>query len=216
VFDGIVIAGPALRIQVNPRALARYGLTTADIHAAVEPAVTGTVAGQVRVGDRMYDLRVFVKHDDPLSTLRIRPGGGSTTLLPLSELATISTGEPEAEIKRENLATLVGVTARLGAGTWAARSRRSGGASRSRESRSHRGCPSRLAARLLQAAVLPGAAAHCWRASCWCRSSRCFGFANWRAPLVTSACAAAVPRRRALDAGDHRMTLNIASYGLRS
>src|SRR4029077_2583799 len=77
VFDGIVTAGPARRIQVNPRALARYGLTTADIHAAVEPAVTGTVAGQVRVGDRMYDLRVFVKHDDPLSTLRIRPAGGS-------------------------------------------------------------------------------------------------------------------------------------------
>ena len=61
VFDGIVIAGPAL--EVRPRsaepARARFGLTTEEIHAAVEPAVAGTVAGNVRVGERLYDVRVF-------------------------------------------------------------------------------------------------------------------------------------------------------------
>src|SRR5207237_3694909 len=53
VFDGIVIAGPALQVDVDALAAARFGLTTEQIHAAVEPAVTGTVVDQVRIGERM-------------------------------------------------------------------------------------------------------------------------------------------------------------------
>jgi len=109
-FDGIVIAGPALDIHVDPVAAARYGLTTADIHAQVEPAVLGTVTGQVRVGDRMHDVRLLLQHDSDLGDVRIRAGDA---LLPLSEVASIRTGAPEAEIDRENLRTFVGVTARL-------------------------------------------------------------------------------------------------------
>ncbi|HKI96278.1 MAG TPA: efflux RND transporter permease subunit, partial [Gemmatimonadales bacterium] len=112
-FDGITIAGPALDIRVKPQAAARYGLTTEDIHDAVEPAVIGTVADQVRVGDRLYDLRVFVNNDQALGNLLIRSNTQPAALVPLSELASISTGPPEAEIDRENLRTYVGVTARL-------------------------------------------------------------------------------------------------------
>ena len=113
VFDGIVIAGPALDIRVDPRAAARYGLSTEDVHAAVEPAVTGTVVDQVRVGDRMYDLRVFTRQHGPLGDLKIRALAPASALLPLSTVATIETGPPEAEIHRENLKTFIGVTARL-------------------------------------------------------------------------------------------------------
>ena len=48
IFDGIVIAGPALTVRVpaadgrsaegGPRSAARFGLTTEDVQAAVEPA----------------------------------------------------------------------------------------------------------------------------------------------------------------------------------
>ncbi len=113
VFDGITIAGPSLDIRVDAKAAARYGLTTRDIHAALEPAVTGTVVDQLRVGDRMYDLRVFARGDRPLGDLLLRANEPPTTLVPLSELADISTGAPEAEIDRENLRTFIGVTARL-------------------------------------------------------------------------------------------------------
>ncbi len=113
VFDGITIAGPALTITPRPEAIARYGLTTRDIHEAVEPAVIGTVADQIRVGDRLYDLRVFVKTDRPLADLFVRSATSPSALVPLSELATITTGPPEAEIDRENLRTYVGVTTRL-------------------------------------------------------------------------------------------------------
>src|SRR5205085_4659795 len=56
VFDGIVIAGPALQVRVDAAAAARFGLTTQTLAEAVEPAITGTVAGQIRIGDRVYDL----------------------------------------------------------------------------------------------------------------------------------------------------------------
>lgn len=113
VFNGITIAGPALQIRVNATSAARFGLTTQSVAAAVGPAITGTVAGQIREGDRMYDLRVFALGSNPLSSLKIRAGVPSTTLVPLSTVATVSTGSPEAEIDRENLKTFVGVTARL-------------------------------------------------------------------------------------------------------
>lgn len=111
VFDGIVIAGPALDIRVKPGAAARYGLTAEDIHGAVEPSLTGTVAGDLRVGEKLYDLRVFARQDGPLPAIRIRTASGG--LLPLAEVASMTTGSPEAEINRDNLKTYVGVTARL-------------------------------------------------------------------------------------------------------
>ena len=106
-FDGVVIAGPALQVRVDPVAAARYGLTTTDIQAAVEPALTGTVVDQVRVGDRMYDLRIFARPGGggPLADLRIRAQSNPGALIPLSTLAAVSTGAPEAEINRENLQT---------------------------------------------------------------------------------------------------------------
>jgi CzcA family heavy metal efflux pump len=124
VFDGIVIAGPALTIRVlsaaptgaqsvlqGPRAAARLGLTTEDIQAAVEPALTGTVAGNIRIGERLYDVRVFARDRAGLPGLRLRSASGA--LVPLADVATITTGAPEAEIDRENLKTYLGVTARL-------------------------------------------------------------------------------------------------------
>jgi CzcA family heavy metal efflux pump len=111
VFDGITIAGPALDLAAKPAALARRGLTTDDLHAAIEPATVGTVAGDLRIGERVYDIRVFLDAGGPLATLPVLGSDGSVT--PLGDLARISTGEPEAEIDRDNLRTYLGVTARL-------------------------------------------------------------------------------------------------------
>jgi multidrug efflux pump subunit AcrB len=114
VFDGITIAGPNLVVAGRPEALARFGLTAESLHAEVEPALTGTVAGTLRIGERLYDVRVFSRPHPDVSRLAELPvpvsGGG---LVPLSELATVATGAPEAEIHRENLRTYVGVTGRL-------------------------------------------------------------------------------------------------------
>ena len=114
VFDGITIAGPNLVVGARPEALARFGLTAEALHAEVQPSLTGTVAGNLRRGERIYDVRVFSRSGPDVSRLAelpiLTPGGG---LVPLSVLATISTGPPEAEIHRENLRTYLGATARL-------------------------------------------------------------------------------------------------------
>ncbi len=114
VFDGITIAGPNLVVAARPEALARFGLTAEALHAEVQPSLTGTVAGNLRRGERIYDVRVFTRSGPDVSRLAelpiLTPGGG---LVPLSVLATISTGPPEAEIHRENLRTYLGATARL-------------------------------------------------------------------------------------------------------
>ncbi|HEX5436155.1 MAG TPA: efflux RND transporter permease subunit [Gemmatimonadaceae bacterium] len=113
VFNGVVIAGPALNVRLDPVAAARYGLTAQSVQDAVAPAVTGVVADQVRVGDRLYDLRVLAPSEGSLGDIKIRtlaPAGG---LVPLSTVASVTTGPPEAEIDRENLKSYVGVTARL-------------------------------------------------------------------------------------------------------
>ncbi len=119
VFDGIVIAGPALTIRVpgearpagGSRGAARFGLTTEDAQAAIEPAIAGTVVGEIRIGERLYDIRVFAREPRGLAALRLRTPSGA--LVPLSDVASLTTGPPEAEIDRENLKTFIGVTARL-------------------------------------------------------------------------------------------------------
>jgi CzcA family heavy metal efflux pump len=111
VFDGITIAGPELNLKTRPAALARRGLTTEDLQAAVEQATVGTVAGDLRLGERVYDVRVFSGEGGDLFGLKVLSRDGTAT--PLSDLASISTGPPEAEIDRDNLRTYLGVTARL-------------------------------------------------------------------------------------------------------
>ncbi len=212
VFDGIVIAGPALDIRVDSRAAARYGLSTEDVHAAVEPAVTGTVVDQVRVGDRMYDLRVFTRRDGPLGDLRIRAPPPSSALLPLSTVATIETGPPEAEIDRENLKTFIGVTARLsgrdlGGAIAEIRQRLSRelplppdmsihyGGLYQQQQQSFRGLFLVLLAGLALVSVVV-----------------LLEFGDWRAPIVTSLCAVAGLAGVLLALVLTGMTLNISSY----
>jgi CzcA family heavy metal efflux pump len=111
VFDGITIAGPALSIRPRFDILARSGMTTGDLHAAVEPAMTGTVAGDLAIGERVYPVRVFSRREGSIGAIPVRAGPGS--YLALSDLASVETGAPEAEIDRENLKSYFGVTGRL-------------------------------------------------------------------------------------------------------
>ena len=111
VFDGITIAGPALTIRPKEGMLARSGMTAEDLHAAVEPALSGTPAGDVEIGERVYPIRVFVRREGAVGMIPIRSGTGAR--VPLSDLASVTTGPPEAEIDRENLKSYLGVTGRL-------------------------------------------------------------------------------------------------------
>jgi heavy metal efflux system protein len=178
-------------VHVNSEAAARFGLNTQSVADAVAPAITGTLAGQIRVGDRMYDLRIFAPADGTLTALKIRAAAPSAALIPLSALASVSTGAPEAEIDRENLKTYVGVTARLsgrdlGGAMSEIRSRIARdvqlapgmriayGGLYQQQQQSFRSLFYVLIAGLLLVSVVV-----------------LFEFADWRAPIVTSLCAMA-------------------------
>jgi len=212
VFNGIVIAGPALQVRVDAVVAARYGLTTQAIAAAVEPAITGTVGGQIRIGERMYDVRVLATDPRPLAQLEIRAGPPFSQLIPLSAVATVSTGTPEAEINRENLKTYVGVTARLsgrdlGGAITDIRQHLSGelllgpgmsieyGGLYEQQQQSFRGLLYVLLAGLLLVSVVV-----------------LFEFADWRAPIVTAICAMAVLAGVLGALLLTGQTLNVSSY----
>ncbi|HXX46990.1 MAG TPA: efflux RND transporter permease subunit [Myxococcota bacterium] len=210
VFDGIVVAGPALEMRVNPEAAARYGLTATSLHAEVEPAIFGTVLEPVRVGDRMYDLRVLSRSAaGELGDLPVRAGGA---LLRLRDVASISTGPPETEIHREDLKTYVGITARLdgrdlGGAMAEIRGRldrelaRAPGMSIAyggqfeQQQRSFRDLSLVLLSSLVLVAVLV-----------------LFQFGDWRASLATMACALASLAGSLLALLCAGMTLNVSSY----
>jgi CzcA family heavy metal efflux pump len=210
VFDGIVIAGPALTAKLDPVAAARYGLTTADLDVELGAAVNGTVVDQVRIGERTYDLRVLAQSALPLASIPIRTPSGA--LLPLKDVASVQTGAPEVEIDRENLATYLSVTARL-----SARSLGSAMAElRDRIARQVRLGPgmhieygglyeqqqqsfAQLLLVLLAGLVLVAVIV-------------LFEFADWRAPLVTSLCAVAALAGVFGALTLTGLTLNISSY----
>jgi multidrug efflux pump subunit AcrB len=170
------------------------------------------VVDQVRIGDRVYDLRILAGGGPPLPDLRIRAAEPPGALVPLSELATISTGAPEAEIDRENLRTYLGVTARLsgpslGAGIADIKSALRAklplprgmsidyGGLYQQQQQSFRSLLYILLAGMgLVAVVL------------------LFTFGDWRAPLVTAFCAAAVLAGVLAALILTGTTLNISSY----
>jgi multidrug efflux pump subunit AcrB len=160
----------------------------------------------------MYDLRVLAADSTPLTQLKIRAGAPSSTLIPLSTVATVTTGTPETEINRENLRTYVGVTARLSGrdlgGAMAeirqriARDLALGpgmsveyGGLYEQQQKSFRGLLYVLLAGLLLVSVVV-----------------LFEFTDWRAPIVTALCAAAVLAGVLAALLLTGMTLNISSY----
>jgi multidrug efflux pump subunit AcrB len=132
--------------------------------------------------------------------------------VPLSELATITTGAPEAEIDRENLRTYLGVTARL-----SGRSLGAGIADIRRELARKLQLPPGMSIqfgglyqqqqesfRLLLYVLLAGLAL--------VAVVLLFEFGDWRAPLVTAFCAAAVLAGVLVALLVTGTTLNISSY----
>lgn len=115
-FDGLVIAGPSLTIQVRHLDARRFGLTTMDIAAAVNTAMLGTTASSVLAGDRLVNIRVRIDpretgRIDTLRSLAIRVPDGRLILL--SQVADILETPGQLEMRREDLRQNIAVTARL-------------------------------------------------------------------------------------------------------
>ncbi len=116
VFDGIVLSNPEQGILVDEIAAERYGISATDVHSTLRSVIEGTIATQVRVGDRLYAVRVRYPdnfHNDlsSLSEVMLKtPGNGR---VPLSLVTTLKYLGQRAEIDHERLRPVLHVTARL-------------------------------------------------------------------------------------------------------
>lgn len=113
VFNGITIAGDDVEVNPDPVRCALEGLTPAEVAAQLAVLVDGVVAAQMRHGEQTLGVRVTTPRDarrriEQLRALRLSVDGRT---LPLSRVADIVVREGRAEVTRENLKQMIGVTA---------------------------------------------------------------------------------------------------------
>ncbi len=120
VDSGVIPAGDALEIQVDPAAAASQGITSAEVRDQLEQHLNGKVVtrylGKVQdVGVRLWlEPRRDALHRTQLGDLLIRAPAGR--IFPLSTVATVDFVAGQPEITRDNLAQVVAVTAEIGGG----------------------------------------------------------------------------------------------------
>jgi len=110
---------PVLQITPDRAALARLGISMADVQAVVRASVGGVVAGQVFEGDRRFDVVVrlpeTVRQDTAaIGRLQIPVvTAGGRSFVPLEEVATIVVEKGPNQISREDGKRRVVVTANV-------------------------------------------------------------------------------------------------------
>jgi CzcA family heavy metal efflux pump len=116
VFNGLVLSTPEEQVMVDSTAAERYGLSAEDIRASLRAIIEGTVATNLRVGDRLVGVRVRYPDDyhqqlDLLPQVLMKtPDGGR---VPLSAVTRLQPLGPGKELARERLRPVVRVTARV-------------------------------------------------------------------------------------------------------
>ncbi len=111
---------PAISIELDRAAMARYGLNAADIQETVGIAVGGREAGQVFEGDRHFSIMVRLpeevrKDRTALENLPIMlpKGNGPGGFIPLSTVARVVSTQGINEISRDNGKRCISVQANI-------------------------------------------------------------------------------------------------------
>ena len=118
VNNGVVPAGDALEIQVDPASAALEGTTPAGVIDQVNAALSGNVVTQYLGAAQDVGVRLTVDPSQDnitrqnLSDLPIRAPAGQ--VFPLGLVAKVSFVAGQPEITRKNLAEIVSVTATIG------------------------------------------------------------------------------------------------------
>jgi multidrug efflux pump subunit AcrB len=115
VFNGITIAGPEITFEPDVAKLAQYQLSPQDFHSQLQTKIEGTVVSSILESNRTVDIRMIetgYKHDlnDIKHTSLFLPDGRHK---PLTEFTEVKIRPGVAQVDRENLQSMVAVTARL-------------------------------------------------------------------------------------------------------
>jgi len=116
ISNGIVVAGDALDIQIDQTRASIEGLDPSAVTEQLNNYLSGNVATTIQKGIRTIGVRAWVPEHDRATSAKIEkllldaPDGHK---VPLERVASVHllTGQPE--ITRDNLKTMVAVTARI-------------------------------------------------------------------------------------------------------
>ena len=116
VFNGITIAGPSINIVPHYQKLAQFGITPADFQTQLQTQLEGNVIGNIFEKEQQTAIRMI--YPDAINTTIDRMKTGTIflpngKLQPIDQLAKITPEAGSAEIERENLQSMIPVTARL-------------------------------------------------------------------------------------------------------
>ena len=94
VDNGLVVAGPSLRLRTDVAEAARAGMTPRTLGSAIQTSMLGTVSSYLLQRDRTYNVRVMAAptshaNQQQLATLPIRSlGGAELTVKDLAQIAS--------------------------------------------------------------------------------------------------------------------------------
>ncbi len=114
--SGVIVSGPAVTFNIDPKRAARLGVTAADVASTVTTAMSGDASTTILQQDRLIAVRVIFPIEsrnslEKLRALQVRSSSG--TLLRLDQVADIEYDKGQTEIARDGLRQTVAVTGRL-------------------------------------------------------------------------------------------------------
>ena len=116
IKSGVIVAGDALDIRVDPIRSGIEGLDPAEVTQQLKAYLAGTVATQIQNADRSVDVRVWSPPAmrttlNDIRQLQLSAPGGLTVALSRVADVGLLTGQPQ--ITRDNMKPMVAVTARI-------------------------------------------------------------------------------------------------------
>ena len=116
VFNGITIAGPSISVEPDNKKLALLGVTPADFQNQLQTQLEGVIVGNIYEKEQLTAVRMLYPDAINTSFEKIKKGSifiPEGKLHPLDQLSHIKVDPGSAEIDRENLQSMIPVTARL-------------------------------------------------------------------------------------------------------
>jgi multidrug efflux pump subunit AcrB len=114
--NGVVLAGDALNVKIDPVKASFEGMTPQDITGQVNDYLNGNVATQLTQPLKTVGVRVLLhpdlrRRDEDIAKLPIRASDGH--IFPLDRVATLAIEAGQPEVQRANLQQMLAVTARI-------------------------------------------------------------------------------------------------------
>jgi len=116
IKDGIIVSGDAIVIKINRIKAALLQLDPESVTKQVQTQLMGTVVSQIQNGEKVIGIRVWTPSNlrDQLQKLKILPlRTADGRYISLQSVADITIQKGQTQIARENLKSMIAVTARI-------------------------------------------------------------------------------------------------------